>query len=47
MVVSTPQYGENTDFFSGFPLAESIAKAFCWLILLELQEKKHRLFFMA
>ena len=33
VVASSPQCGENIAFFPVFPLAESLAKAFCWLFL--------------
>ena len=31
VVVSSPQHGEKTAFFSSFPLADVMVEAFCWL----------------
>ena len=45
MVVSSSQCGENTAFFSSFPLVEHMAKAFCRLILWGFKEKASAVFY--
>jgi len=44
VVVSSPQYGENTAFFSGFPLGGIYGQGILPVIPLELQGKKHQPF---
>ena len=44
MVVSSPQCGENTAFFSGFPLGGIQGQGILPVIPLELQGKKHQPF---
>ncbi|WP_308771735.1 hypothetical protein [uncultured Bilophila sp.] len=45
MVVSSPQYVENTAFFPIFPLAGFTAKAFCRLSLWNFKEKASTIFY--
>ncbi|WP_308771205.1 hypothetical protein [uncultured Bilophila sp.] len=45
-VVPSPQRDENTAFFSSFPLAESIAKAFFRLFLWKFKEKASTVFML-
>ena len=44
VVVSSPLCGENTAFFSGFPLGGSYGQGILSVIPLELQGKKHQPF---
>ena len=44
MVVSSPQCGENTAFFSGFPLGGIQGQGILPVIPLELQGKRHQPF---
>ena len=44
MVVSSPQRGENTGFFSSFPLGGNHGQGIFSVIPLELQGKKHQSF---
>ena len=44
MVVPSPQYGENTTFFSGFPLGGILGQGLLPVIPLELQGKRHQPF---
>ena len=46
MVVSSPQCGENTAFFFGFPLGGNHGQGIFPVIPLELQGKKHQPFSM-
>ena len=45
MVVSSPERGEHTAFYPGFPLKESTAKAFGWLFLWNFKEKASTVFY--
>ena len=46
MVALFQQYAENRDFFSNFPLTDSIIEASYLVIPLEFQERKHQPFLM-
>ena len=45
VIVLFSQDTENTAFSSSFPLTESLAKAFCWLLLSNFKEKTSTIFY--
>ena len=45
MVVSSPQYGENTASFASFFFAEFVVKVFCYLFLWKFKKKVSTIFY--
>ena len=45
MVVSSPQYGENTASFVSFFFAEFVVKVFCYLFLWNFKKKASTIFY--